>query len=311
MAVRIVTLKGMAADLYRDARLGLWSRVHDLVARVREREANVTDIFWSSLDEAAKDRVATMFDAVDLVDSGKELSLEELATAEARLARGLERVDELFARLPSLEEEWREVPDAVEPPAAPREPWPLVVVPHHVREQVEVGFTQMVRERDANASVVRDERRSWLAMFTHRGAPFALRATAHTNGSGQLTEVPTCLATSVPRGIPRLLVRHETVLLAFGKALGVKREVELGDPSFDGLFLVEGEEEAARRMLSPRVQSQLLALARYDIPKLEIDPPRRRASIEWSFEPAPAALEAALRVLMAIRETDARVRFRR
>lgn len=301
----------MAADLYRDARLGLRSRIRELVARIRERETDVTDTFWASLDEDATQRVAAMFDAVDLVSAGKELSLDEMAQAETQLARGLERVDELFARLPTLEEEWGEVPDEVEPPLPLSEPWPFVLISHGLRAEVENAFTQMIRERDPGATIVRDERRSWLATFSHQGVPFALRATAYSNGGEQLTEVPMCLVTSVPRCIPRLLVRHETVLLAFGKALGVKHEVEVGEASFDGLFLIEGEEETAKRMLSPRVQSLLLTLARYDVPTLEIDPPRRRASIAWRFEPAPAALDAAVRVLTAVRETDARVRFRR
>jgi hypothetical protein len=301
----------MAADLYRDARLGLRSRIGELVGRIREREGDVTDAFWASLDDEAKDRVSAMFDAIDLVTAGKELSFEEMAQAEADLARGLARVDDLFARLPALEEEWSEAPDEVEPPPPPSEPWPLLLLARGLRDEVELAFTQMVRERDAAATVVRDERRSWLATFSAHGAPFALRATAYSNGSEQLTEVPMCLVTSVPRSIPRLLVRHETVLLAFGKALGVKHEVEVGEPSFDGLFLIEGEESAAKRMLTPRVRSHLLALARYDVPTLDVDPPRRRASISWRFEPAPAALEAAVRVLASVRETDARVRFRR
>ena len=71
-----------------------------------------------------------------------------------------------------------------------------------------------------------------------------------------------------------------------------------------------GAKEAALRLLSPNVRGQLLALSRFDVPTLEIDPPRRLASLAWRFAPAPKALDAAVRVLASIRETHAEVRFR-
>jgi hypothetical protein len=54
-----------------------------------------------------------------------------------------------------------------------------------------------------------------------------------------------------------------------------------------------------------------MTLARYDVPTLEIDPPRRTASLSWLFEPAVTAIEAALRTLTVIREVPATISFRR
>jgi hypothetical protein len=118
------------------------------------------------------------------------------------------------------------------------------------------------------------------------------------------------LVTSVPRAMPRLLVRHENLVMSLGKVLGLKHEIEVGEPSFDGLFLIEGVAEAVHRLLVPSVRMQLLVLSRFDIPTLEIDPPRRVASIRWRFEPQAKALDAAVRVLAAIRETTPDLRFR-
>lgn len=59
------------------------------------------------------------------------------------------------------------------------------------------------------------------------------------------------------------------------------------------------------------MRALLLALARFDVPTLEIAPPERVASLRWQFEPAPPALDAAVRVLASIREADAHVRFSR
>ena len=119
------------------------------------------------------------------------------------------------------------------------------------------------------------------------------------------------LVTSIPRATPRLLLRPETLLMAFGKALGIKHEIEVGDASFDGLFLIEGSRFAAERFLVPSIRAHILTLARFDVPTLRVDPPSRTASLRWCFEPAPKALDAALRILAFIRESHAEVHFRK
>lgn len=53
----------------------------------------------------------------------------------------------------------------------------------------------------------------------------------------------------------------------------------MGDASFDGLFLIQGSQEAADLLLVPHVRSQLLTLARFDIPALTVDPRARLASL--------------------------------
>jgi hypothetical protein len=52
-------------------------------------------------------------------------------------------------------------------------------------------------------------------------------------------------------------------------------------------------------------------LSRFDVPTLHVDPASRTASLQWRFEPAPKALEAAVRVLVAVRDCRPRVQFRR
>ena len=68
-------------------------------------------------------------------------------------------------------------------------------------------------------------------------------------------------------------------------------------PSFDGLFVIEGTRAAAALFLPPAVRAQLLALSRFDVPTLHMNPTSRTASLAWRFEPAPKALDAAVRVL--------------
>src|SRR5690242_6043535 len=98
----------MPADSYRDAQVGIRARLTDLEQRLREREAEVTDTFWSSLDDHVRERLADLREGLDLTAS---TSFSDLARAEASLAAYVEELDRLIAMLPALEEEWLEIPD--------------------------------------------------------------------------------------------------------------------------------------------------------------------------------------------------------
>jgi hypothetical protein len=304
--VGAVTLEEMPADSYRDAQVGIRARLVDLEARIREREAEVTRDFWKSLDPHVRERLSSLRDGLDLVSSD---SFEELARAEGQLAAYEAELDRWIARLPTIEEEWLAVPDGVPDPPPEGDAGP-VLSPSEGREFVST-FQAMVLERDRNAEIVVDGWWACLARFQHRGVPFALRGAALANGNAQLAEVSMQLVTSIPRATPRLMLRHETLLMAFGKALGMKHEIEVGDASFDGLFLIEGSKLAAARFLVPAIRAHLLALARFDVPTLIVDPPSRTASLRWRFEPAPKALDAAVRILTFIREAHTEVHFRK
>lgn len=296
----------MPADSYRDAQVGIRARLSDLESRIRELESEVTDHFWESLDAHVRDRLSALRDALDLA---KSESFEELARAEGQLATYENELDHLIARLPTIEEEWLALPEGVPDPPPDGDAGPILS-PDEGREFVS-GFEAMVRERDRDAELVVDGWWACLARFRYRGMPFALRGAALANGNGHLADVSMQLATSIPRATPRLVLGPETLLKAFGKALGMKHEVEVGDASFDGLFFIEGTRFAAERFLVPSIRAHILALSRFDVPTLHVDPPARTASLRWCFEPAPKALDAALRILAFIRESHAEVNFRK
>jgi hypothetical protein len=93
--------------------------------------------------------------------------------------------------------------------------------------------------------------------------------------------------------------------------MGFRHEVEVGDASFDGLFSIQASKRDVSRFLVPNVRAHLMALARFDVPTLEIDPERRLASLTWFFEPAVNAIDAAMRALALVRETPSEICFRR
>src|SRR5688500_9642353 len=103
----------MPADSYRDAQVGIRARLTDLEQRLREREAEVTDAFWASLEEHVRERLSDLREDLRLTTS---TSLSDLARAEASLAAYVEELDRLIAALPALEEEWLEIPDDVPDP---------------------------------------------------------------------------------------------------------------------------------------------------------------------------------------------------
>jgi hypothetical protein len=296
----------MRADLYRDVHVGIRARLADLDARIRERETELTDAFWSNLEPYVRERLADLRKALELI--GAE-SLDALARAEVLLSAYAAELDRWLARAPSLEEEWLEMPDEVDDPLPLAEPGSRLCV-EEGRAFLR-SFSNAVHETASDVEIVEDGWWSSVARFRRRDAPFVLRASAIPANNGQLGDVAMQLVTSVPRATPRLLVKHESLFAAVTKAMGWRHEVQVGDASFDGLFLIQGATSDAQRFLVPKVRTFLLMLARFDVPTLEVDPPRRTASLTWFFEPAASAIDTAVRTLSVIRETPATISFRR
>lgn len=203
------------------------------------------------------------------------------------------------------------MPDSVAPPPPIPDSWSTRLLHFGAARGIVRTFEAMVWERDRDAVFMKEDGITCLARFRDRGCPLALRATVLSSANEEVGEVAMSLVTSIARALPRLVVRHESLVLSVGKALGIKHEVEVGEPSFDGLFLIEGTQEAADLFLLPQVRAQLLALARFDVPTLTVDPPARTATLQWRFEPAAKALDAAVRVLTAVRDRPPLLKFRR
>lgn len=297
----------MSGDSYRDAFVGIRARLEELDARILDREAEVTQEFWDSLPAEERERLAELRDGRELAAAE---TLDELTRAESLLATYARELDRLIEALPSVEAEWSAVPDDVEDPGD-LDPSLGLGGPLEAEASTFLrSFTTMVRERARDAEVV-GSNPVYLARFRETTCPFALRATLHTGGNGIVSEVHMHLVTSIARSLPPLVVRHEGLFSSLGAALGLKHGIEVGDPSFDGLFVIEGTSAGASLFLSPAVRAQLLVLSHFDVPTLRVDPTSRRASLDWRFEPAPRALDAAVRVLRTVRESRPRVHFRR
>lgn len=297
----------MRAGLYRDVHDGIRARLAELAARIRERERELTDAFWTNLEPYVRERLADLRKALGLI--GAE-SLDALARAEVLLSAYAAELEGWLSRARELEEQWLETPSDVDDPPAVPESGPRLSATDG--EAFLSSFVAAIREgAHDDVELVADGWWSCVARFRRREAPFVLRASAIPAKNGQLGDVAMQLVTSVARATPPLLVRHESLLMAVTKAMGRRDDLAVGDASFDGLFLVQGASADARRVLVPKVRALLLALAHFDVPTLEIDPPHRTASLTWFFEPDAEAIDAAVRTLSVIRETPATVSFRR
>lgn len=299
----------MSDDFYRDAHVGIRARITELQMRIDEREGQMTASFWEALGPGIRERLASLRGGRGLA-ALESNDLDDLTRSESMQAAYLEELDGLIATLPSLEASWAEVPEEVAAPFPIGSRGDFNFATGHDAATLFQALLTMVRERARDVEMT-GAAPSCLVRFRERGCPFALRATTYSNNNSQVGEVGMWLVTSIARALPPLVVRHESLVLSVGKALGLKHEVEVGDPSFDGLFLIEGTQEAADLFLTPSVRALLMALARFDVPTLEIDSNARHASLRWRFEPATKALDAAIRILTAVRETPPSIRFRR
>ncbi len=297
----------MPPFLYREAHLGIRIRLEELAMRVRELESQLTEAFWSSLELYVRERLGELREGLAMVAAE---TLAEQTQAVGLLAAYVEELTRWVATAPAREDSWRELPSVVDDPPPPSHPF-AHCLSQPEREAFMCSFASTMYDVCHETEVVEDGRRSFFARFRRRDAPFSLRATPIADARGNLREVAMQLVTSVPRGAPRLFVRHESLFAAVSKAMGFKHEVEVGDESFDGLFLIQASRLDARRVLVPIVRAHLMALARFDVPTLEVDPKRREASLSWFFEPAAAAIEAAVRTLLCIRDTPPIIAFRR
>ena len=299
----------MAAELYRDANLGIRARAEELVVRIREREGQLTEAVWDNVAKDVLARKGDTIEALDLLHAGKDLSFEEVARIEGELSAWVEELDRMIDAMPAMEAEWGICPDDVADPPLPKTA-AVLGYPEALAE-LRTMFESIVHARHPLATFGRTNAASFVARFRERDTPISMRATALWASELGVQEVQMSMQTSVRRSMPRLSLRHETFFITFSKAFGVRQEIEIGEPSFDGLFLIQGDARAAKAFLTPTTRALLLGLARFDVPTLEIDPPARIARISWQFEPHTKAFENALKVLLAVRDLESEVHFLR
>ncbi|AKF07643.1 hypothetical protein DB32_004792 [Sandaracinus amylolyticus] len=244
-----------------------------LVARMRELEARWTEAFWA---EVAPSR--------GLPHPGPEPSIDRIAELAARVSA----LEALEARHGAVVLEWstpgevRRTAHSVRSTAPRAVRWLEGVLPDAYR---------------ARAESVAD-------MLVARAAPIPIDVRTAIDDSALLVEI----AAPVAPGVATLSLGPETLWHSLGKMLG-SREIELGDSTFDGAFLVAGDEETVRAVLDAPTRAALLALGTNHRAELRIAPGEARVGTA-RLDPLHGGDEA-LDALVAVIRSAVRAPIRR
>jgi hypothetical protein len=287
--------------VYRDPSEGLRARLADLVKQVQRRETTATVIFWSCLAQEHVKRLHGLRAAAFKIQR-QAASFTEISRAIEALESYLTALDDLLAQADKREAELCALPE--EPPTV--RPWiSQSAEPSNSSEQAEVVERVYGALKRQISSL--DPGHHWDLRWTASQVQVRTRFRAddtpllldhvHTFSSPQrstfrLFPDHLVITTGVARATPSLRLSPAGL---FGGWRGIK----LGDPSFDGMFVVIAERDHARLLLTRDVRTDLLTIARFEIPSLRVE--SMAATLSWRFEPKVKAVAAAIRVLAALR----------
>jgi hypothetical protein len=301
----------MGEGFYRDGSLGMRARVAAQALEVAELHARLTPAFWERMpvDVAERLRALRCGAPADNADQA------ELARSEAALDAYRSALEQAIVQVPTVLADLVALPDAAPTPGldlpgwavffgTPRAPtWGNVPTKEEVRA-LGAGLHKALGGSRYEGVSFETVGLTTLAHFRSRGAPFAIGTAPAFNSDGHKEGAQVALATSVAQATPRLLLRAETWGDDVLKSIGLRSEMELGDMTFDGLFLVQGD-PAARGLLTAETRAGLVFLAKYDVPRLVVE--HGEARLHWRWEPDAVMIDAAVQVLAAIRKAPAQV----
>jgi hypothetical protein len=300
----------MGEGVYRDGLVGVRMRAEDLVREVVLREARLTPTFWERAPTDMSERLRRLKSEVPAPGP----SLEALTRLAEALDAYRHALDDAIARVPALQATLFAPPDTTPSPGLDLPAWAVFF--DGVGATAMTGtYAQSVEEHGAALrkalgapqydQVAFDAQGlSLLARFRCKGVPFAIGTAPAFSRNEYLGGAQVAIATSVSHATPRLVLRAETWGDDVLKAVGVRQDMEFGDMTFDGLFLVQGDREASG-MLSPESRAALLRIAKYDVPSLIVE--HAEARLHWRWEPDGAMIDAAVQVLAGIRNGPARL----
>jgi len=222
---------------YRDPLAGLKSQVATKRALLDSRERELSPVLRALLPPSLRRTIEDLH--AQAVADGD--SMEVLAGIEGALDAVLAAYDEAARYAPELRDSADEVRD---PPRAGMPPPWLIEEPYllRLRDAVRVRLVHV----DPDAYVSRFGDFAYISRFKVAGAPYVfVIETGLMPENENVARYTSRLRTSVPESLPSLTVRRERAYHAVGKALHVVREIEVGEPGFDGRFWITGSERTA------------------------------------------------------------------
>ncbi len=205
-------------------------RLAQLDERIAALEARFTDEFWDS--------VANVWRVPRALGGGLS-PLEARHDRLDRLQDAIERASNGLAAEPEL-------------PLAPE----TSLEPHAPRAAK--GFLEAIRRYAPDAELLPREGGGWGTRVYVDEAPVNARLIQIRQGRSWMYafEFETSVAPSA-----RLSLKQEGTLQDLLELVGVRTEIELGDPDFDPIFIIEGDEATARLFLTTQVRRRLLQIS--------------------------------------------------
>lgn len=316
----------MAGGFYRDAEAALRARIQELVEVARYRESLIAPELLRFLPPATAGRLETARSEVATAMSRAESHANAQAAAAA-LDTLAQVLDEVLAELEDVGRSLWDFPPTAPAPPELREASMFGMEMLTDRRPFADAITKLVRRVDERAVVeIHAETLECLATFRERDVPIAMRYRVDT-GNALLYVQPTGarwlsplsgdfgLSTSAPLGTNELVLAPQFARHTIGKAFGLVADVEIDDPDIDTAFLIRGDSDFARAVITADLRDKLVAFSRFDVPKLTFEP--GRISMTWRYDTsfelfvlATGVLRAARNAVIATREATPNVRRR-
>jgi hypothetical protein len=254
--------------MYRDPLAGLRSQIATKRGLLENREQHLPLLLFAMLPT----RIATIITNLREKVREEAESLETLTNVDAALDELLAAHDEAASLLPNL----RECPDTVpDPPKGQLSP------PWAIEERYQLGYRAMLTKRildiAPDAYLVRWDDPMYLARLKVAGAPITVTSRLNLL-PGQPSNFKSTARTSVPSSTPELDIRRDRLFDGIGRAIGLVKDLKIGNEIFDDAFVVSGGEGVAG-LLTSDVVAALLDMRRLN-PHLEVR--RGIAELMWS-----------------------------
>jgi hypothetical protein len=280
---------------YRDSLEALRDRIGALDLEIARLEETFTDVFWDDVAPGL-----SLLRPAEREPPGDDAMPEALMSAtterEERLA-ALQRVERDF---PGIEERWTR--PAPEPP-------PLELVFESWIERVDRAFKARGPGLGAFKATIAQvapgtplspvESGGTGCVIEIDGVAFAVTFQDWATSRSAETQAVNAVAVRVPPGTAEVRAVPQDFGAELLSIFRMTQDIKLGHPDFDGYFLIQGDPDAARALITPTVRDRLLSLARQDIPTLHVS--RGVARLWWSWELTPESLLTAIEALRELR----------
>jgi hypothetical protein len=286
----------------------LSERIDRLQRECRRLGSRLTETYWALLEaEGPIHR-----DPREAIDALSDEGSDDAEAIERALLRHRERLESAIANADDVRRRLVELPKDLPEPVA-RPPWPdsegitlatadYVGMPADSRTRLAHDIAHCLGTLDAGVSLERRDDAIFAAPIHLFGAPMALLAEmVPLTGEVDLT-----ITAPIRRALAPVRLERFTWVHTLTTAVRLHSDARVGDSEFDDRFLVTGSEPAARQLLDAELRAELMALAHFATPTLELA--SGLATLHFRYTFSSMLVERAARVLVRVRSRNVDVR---